>query len=44
MWTLCRYRVLTVTQNPDTGQFYTFRTMENLSWNVDQIVSDPTQI
>ena len=40
MWDLCGFEVLTVVRNPEKSQFYTFRTMEKLKWNIDQIVSE----
>jgi SRF-type transcription factor (DNA-binding and dimerisation domain) len=44
MWDLCGFQMLTVMENPETGEFYTFRTMKKLSWNIDQIVSELTQV
>lgn len=40
MWDLCGFEVLTLMRNPEKNQFYSFRTMENLTWNIHQIVSE----
>ena len=40
MWDLCGFEVLTVMRNPEKDEFYTYRSMKKLTWNIDQIVSE----
>ncbi len=44
MGKLCGFEVALIMYNPENGKYYTFRTTDQTSWNMNQIVSEPLEV
>ncbi len=44
MGKLCGFDVALIMHNPENGKYYTFRTTDQTSWNIDQIVSELLEV
>ena len=44
MGKLCGFEVALIMHNPENGEYYTFRTTDQTSWNMDQIVSELLEV
>jgi hypothetical protein len=44
MGKLCGFEVALIMHNPENGEYFTFRTTDQTSWNMDQIVSELLEV
>lgn len=44
MGKLCGFEVALIMRNPENDEFYTFRTTDQTSWNMDEVVSELSEV